>query len=585
MAPQRRSKRVLKRDYENMSNTPSVPTRQTLPRKCKMVKPFYAVDIYDDEEVYQIVPQAKKKRAGLASSMSTKEPASTTVDKHTIMELASTTVEKQEKPASTTVEEQPPIITEQDSIIEPAITTVDKHPIITEQDPIIESASATVNEEQEKPIPEEIFIIYTILAWIIEMKVVNENTMVRCIHGTNKEVIGMGMLTKEGILCLCCCSVFSVSLFPKHSGDNLGTRPYENIFIGETNVSLLTCQLEAWNRHSVPARSGYNHVVRQPKVHDNSDDTCVICADGGVLICCENFPSTYHPACLGLNDVPQEEWLCPYCHCKYCDEKNPKNILLTCLQCLKKYHSSCSESFDSKPPRPEPHTLPFCGITCWKVFHKLEGILGRSMPTAKTVDKKEITWRLIRKMDVDLAGQNHEDLYMKANCNSKLVLANKLMEDSFDGQAQMNMLQNALYSCGSNYTRTNFSRFYTAILECEGEVISAATLRLPSPDLAEIPFIATSEQWIGKGLYKILMEVIDAALGEIGVEHIIIPSSADMVEYWHSLGFAPLEDAITEKLTTLNTLMFPATVRLRKAVKLVKRAMIKHDLNLDPAAN
>uniref|UniRef100_A0A803LUH6 PHD-type domain-containing protein n=1 Tax=Chenopodium quinoa TaxID=63459 RepID=A0A803LUH6_CHEQI len=617
MAPQRRTKKVNKRDFEKMNYTPSVPTRQTLHRKCKTIKPFYAVDIYDDdEEVYQVEPEPKKKGSILASSKSTKplktrlvhklpivklasrtvqNPASTTVDKHPVMELASTTVENPastmvdkhlivelasttvEKPASTAVEEEElPMITEQDPIMELASATVDKHPITIEQGSIVEPASATVNEEQEKPMTKEAFITYSILAWIIETKVVNENTVVRYVHGTNKEVVGGGMISEKGILCLCCLNVFPVSQFRKHRKDDSNTRTYENIFIEKTNVSLLTCQLEAWNRHSVPARSGYNHVVWQPKVHD----TCVICAVGGALICCDNCPSTYHPACLGLKDVPKEKWLCSYCHCKYCDEEKPKDILVTCLQCLKKCHSSCSECFDSK------QNLPFCGMNCWKVFHTLEGILGEIMPTEKMVDEKEITWTLVRKMDVDLAGQNQEDLYMKVNCNSNLVLASKLMEDSFkhlDRQAQKNMLQSVLYGCGSNYARTNFS--YTAILESEGEVISAAILRLPSPEIAEIPYIATSEQWRGKGLRNILLEVIDAALNHMGVEHMVIQSSADMVEYWQSLGFAPLEDAIAEKLTALNTLMLPATVRLRKAVnKLVKMA-IKPRIKLDGFIN
>ncbi|KAK4253542.1 hypothetical protein QN277_010201 [Acacia crassicarpa] len=40
---------------------------------------------------------------------------------------------------------------------------------------------------------------------------------------------------------------------------------------------------------------------------------CLLCEDGGRLICCEKCPGTYHRKCLGLRTIPKGEWLCPTC--------------------------------------------------------------------------------------------------------------------------------------------------------------------------------------------------------------------------------------------------------------------------------
>jgi len=43
-------------------------------------------------------------------------------------------------------------------------------------------------------------------------------------------------------------------------------------------------------------------------------DECVICDDGGDLICCDSCPNAYHLSCLGLTTIDGEtEWFCPDC--------------------------------------------------------------------------------------------------------------------------------------------------------------------------------------------------------------------------------------------------------------------------------
>ncbi|KAK9698835.1 hypothetical protein RND81_08G134600 [Saponaria officinalis] len=422
----------------------------------------------------------------------------------------------------------------------------------------------------------------TVLSWLIDMKVVKEDTAVGCFRGAHRKMLTQGRIRRDGIFCYCCSKKIPAFEFPSHIRNYLGDEPYENVFVEGMNVSLLNCQIEAWNRHSVPARNGYYHVVKRPRVRDHHDDSCLICADGGDLMCCDTCPSTYHPRCLGFEGVPRDEWHCPYCRCRYCDRDSSTELLLTCVQCLKKYHWQCSERYDSIPSSLQSSSIPFCGKSCWQVYRNLEGIVGRTMAIMPGV----LSWVLVRRMDVDVAGHHTDELHRRVTCNSMVALAAKLMEDCFkvivDRQTRTNMIQSVVYSCGSNFTRTNFSRFYTAVLQLGGNIVTVASVRTPSPDVAEIPFIATAENWRNSGLCKLLLLALESALAEMGVERILIPSAENMVKNWQEkFGFGPLDQAMKRRITTLNTLTFPMTTRLQKIIR-PRRRMIVDDLNLPP---
>lgn len=43
------------------------------------------------------------------------------------------------------------------------------------------------------------------------------------------------------------------------------------------------------------------------------EDTCYICGEGGLLICCETCEHASHTECAGLKEVPEDEWYCHIC--------------------------------------------------------------------------------------------------------------------------------------------------------------------------------------------------------------------------------------------------------------------------------
>ncbi|KAK6622259.1 hypothetical protein RUM44_002066 [Polyplax serrata] len=51
-----------------------------------------------------------------------------------------------------------------------------------------------------------------------------------------------------------------------------------------------------------------------------SEDECYVCNDGGELMVCDvpDCPKVYHIECVGLNEWPNEEWLCPRHRCSLC---------------------------------------------------------------------------------------------------------------------------------------------------------------------------------------------------------------------------------------------------------------------------
>eukprot|EP00252_Welwitschia_mirabilis_P014906 TRINITY_DN3296_c0_g2_i1.p1 TRINITY_DN3296_c0_g2~~TRINITY_DN3296_c0_g2_i1.p1 ORF type:complete len:1402 (-),score=284.90 TRINITY_DN3296_c0_g2_i1:498-4703(-) len=423
----------------------------------------------------------------------------------------------------------------------------------------------SANGEAVKPIAKR-----TVLSWLLDSGVVSEDEHVQYWNKQGTVVMLDGWVLREGIYCECCNSVVSATEFAFHAGNTHMNQPFQNVYL-LSGKSWTQCLMEAWDKEDESKKSG-RHIVEVDE-NDQNDDTCILCGDGGDLICCDKCPSTFHTDCLGLENIPDGDWYCLTCSCRICGkigtvEEKPNADALFCEQCEHHYHRQCLDGSSIETGSSTSSSPSFCGKACQGIYEELQNLIG-----IKNDLEGGFSWTVIKHFDEDqLASYSEQSTLGKmAECNAKLCVAYRVMDECFvpiiDPRTNIDMVSNVVYSCWSNFPRLNYKGFYTIVLEKDDEFLSVASIRIHGTHLAEMPLIGTRHHFRRKGMCRRLVNAIEGMLRRFNVEKLMLPAIPELLRTWTSaFGFKPLTDEHKKEIRSMNLMVFPGTDLLQKEI-------------------
>ncbi|CAI8588460.1 unnamed protein product [Vicia faba] len=407
----------------------------------------------------------------------------------------------------------------------------------------------------------------TLVSWLIRNHVLSQGTKVSC-RGRNN-IVKRGRLSYDGIVCDCCQVIFSITKFEAHA-DCTRHRPSTSILL-EDGRSLLKCQRDALNSRD----QNKDHFV----VEENNDSVCLVCGLGGNIILCDRCPSSFHLCCLGLDQVPENDWFCPSCCCKVCRRPKCKqeckdhmdNIVLVCAQCEKKYHFGCLKFINFGLWYVESNKKKkdwFCSLVCGNIFLDLMKLLGKPIEVADN-----ITWTLEKNVSsvINDDGQDFSSnkfSQKKSKLNAALGLLYASFNPIIDVLSGRDLIKDLIFSRESKNKRLNFSGFFTVILKKNCEVISVATIRIYGQNVAEIVFVATKKRYRGRGMCRLLLNELEKQLVALGVGSLILHSSEDAINTWtKSFGFVRITPKDKSQFIDHTFLEFENTIMCLKSLK------------------
>ncbi|KAJ8559469.1 hypothetical protein K7X08_003527 [Anisodus acutangulus] len=414
----------------------------------------------------------------------------------------------------------------------------------------------------------------TVLSWLIDNNVVLPCAKVQYCGKKYGNPMAEGRITREGIECNCCQNVFGLCSFETHAGSSCH-KPSANIFL-EDGRSLLECQMQMKCKQSVKTTTNEPCAVKKDSRFSTNDYICSVCHYGGELILCDECPSSFHPNCLGMKEVPDGDWFCPSCCCKECGESRfdtnrnhlTDNTVLICCQCDHKYHARCLRSKGPGKLDNYPEGNWFCNRRCELIFLGLHHLLGKPV----IVGDDNLTWTLLKYIEPDDSGSDIVDFESSVENYSRLSVALNVMHECFEPvkepHTMRDIVEDVIFSRWSELNRLNFQGFYTVLLERNDELITVATVRVYGEKVAEIPLVATQFQHRRLGMCRILMNELEKKLMELGVERLVLPAVPAVLNTWTaSFGFSVVKQSERVNFLDYTFLDFQGTIMCQKILQ------------------
>lgn len=410
----------------------------------------------------------------------------------------------------------------------------------------------------------------------------------------------------NGIFCSHCSSEISPSQFEAHAGWSARRQPYRNIYTS-SGLSL----------HDIALSLASGQRIATGK----SDDMCTVCGDAGDLILCSGCPRSFHAACLDLQSVPESNWHCTHCKdkvspgkkaiggssitggpiiirlnrvvkvpesdiggCVFCRAHDfsvanfDDRTVMLCDQCEREYHVGCLRNNGLCDLKELPKDKWFCCDYCSQIHSTLQDLVGTGaqlIPTsaANIINKKHQEKGLPSVMESDIKWQIMSG---KSRCREHLPLLSRaaaIFRECFDpivARSGRDLIPVMVY--GRNISGQEFGGIYCVVLIVNSTVVSAGLLRVFGREVAELPIVATSREFQGKGYFQALFSCIETLLHSMEVETLVLPAAEDAEPIWtKKLGFVKRTDDELWKYTRqFQITVFKGTSMLEKSVQPVE---------------
>ncbi|XP_044964741.1 increased DNA methylation 1-like [Hordeum vulgare subsp. vulgare] len=420
----------------------------------------------------------------------------------------------------------------------------------------------------------------TIIAVLMDKKIVPPTAKLSYKRTRDEPPVKQGTLTAQGtIRCACGCGrkSFTVAEFAAHAlgGECGAERPSASVYLNDGR-SLSQCLVQLMRAHG----GGGNKTMGSPSPRarlkrkcppelEGGDFVCSVCADFGDVLLCDCCPSTFHHGCVGLDATPQGEWFCPSCRCAVCgssefdldaDGEFTDKTAIYCDQCEREYHAGCIRSRgDRLECCPEGPWL--CSHDCSNVFQRLQGLVGRSIPTSV----EGLTFIVLRSTKLP------EEEAMAAEEHGKLCAAFDVLHECFvtliEPQTGTDLSHDIVFNRESELRRLNFRGFYVVGLEKGGELITVGTLRVYGKKVAELPLVGTRFAHRRQGMCRLLINQLENLLGELGVERLVLPAVPELLQTWTgSFGFQAMSHSDKMEIAEHTVMCFQGTTMCQKFI-------------------
>ncbi|CAH8382683.1 unnamed protein product [Eruca vesicaria subsp. sativa] len=385
----------------------------------------------------------------------------------------------------------------------------------------------------------------------------------------------------SGIVCSCCDRVICPSQFESHAGMSIRRQPYHHICIS-SGLSL----------HDIALSLADGHVI----TNGDSDDMCCICGVGGDLLLCAGCPQAFHTACLKFQSMPEGSWYCSSCSdrpissktaivtdpnskpivirprrvikppeseiggCVFCRShdfsvgKFDDRTVILCDQCEKEYHVGCLRENELCDLKEIPQDKWFCCSDCSRIHTALQSSVSGGPQTIPTLLLDTLR-RKYREKGINTDNGDTVEWRMlsgKSRCPEHehlLSQTSTIFRECFDpivAKSGRDLIPVMVY--GRNISGQEFGGMYCLVLMVNSLVVSAALVRIFGQKVAELPMVATSREYQGRGYFQVLFACIESLLSSLSVENLLLPAAQEAESIWtKKFGFTKMTEQQLQK--------------------------------------